>query len=65
MNNYDDTKAFRIYTILKNKLYKMCDDNLKWMPINYMNTMTYEDFLKHCEYIHSIMKPRKGWEKIK
>jgi len=65
MNNYDEKKAFRIYTILKNKLYICKDYDLKWLPQYPANVMSYEDFLKHCEYTHNILKPRKGWEKIK
>lgn len=68
--NYDEEKAFRIFSLLKDKYNKhSMSGEIKWMPkqTRYYDPINYEEFLWHCWDTHLKLKLRlrQGYEKVK
>lgn len=68
MYNYNDTKTYNIYQLLKDKYYiHKISGEVRWLPkqTGYYEPIDYETFLWHCWETHVNYRIRQGYEKVK
>lgn len=68
MYNYNDTKTYNIYQLLKDKYYiHEISGEVRWLPkqTGYYKPLSYEKYLLHCVNTHINTAIRQGYEKVK